>query len=128
LQEEIFSLFHKESSQRSWVHPVSNSVVIGVLSPGLKRPGRGISRSVSSNTKVKNEWSYTSTFPTCVDKENSTFIPLQSSWVVGVLLQAPLFCVILGFRRGVDEICTLLGFYAAWTFKMGSVGYAETSV
>jgi hypothetical protein len=46
----------------------------------------------------------------------------------GFLLQAPLFCVILGFLRGVDEICTLLGFNAALTFKMGSVVRAETSI
>jgi hypothetical protein len=83
---------------------------------------------MSSNTKVKKEWSYTSISRTCVDKENSTFIPFLSSWVIGFLLQAALFCVILGFRRGVDEICTILGFYAAWTFKMGSVYCAETSV
>jgi len=26
-------------------------------------------------------------------------------------------CVISGFRRGVDEICAVLGFYAAWNPK-----------
>jgi len=85
-------------------------MVIGVLSPELKRPGRGVNHSLSSNTKVKNEWSYTSTSPTCihgVDRAISTFIPFISIWVFGFLLQAPLFCVILGFRRCVDAICTL---------------------
>jgi hypothetical protein len=87
LEKEILFLLHKEISQRSWVHPVSYSIVIGVLFPGSKRPERGVNHSLSSNTKVKNEWSYTSTSPICingVDKEISNFIHFISSWVVGV--------------------------------------------
>jgi hypothetical protein len=78
---DFFLFSTKKVSNGSWVHPVSYSMVIGVISPGLKRPGRGVNYSLSSNTKVKNEWSYTSTFPTCihgVGKETSTFIPFIS--------------------------------------------------
>jgi hypothetical protein len=63
-----------------------------------------------------------------VDKENCTYIPFFIQLGCWILFYASLFCVILGFRRGVDEICTILGYYAAWAFKMGSVACAETSV
>jgi hypothetical protein len=35
----------------------------GTLSLGVKRPGREVVNSPSSNAKVKNAWSYTSTPP-----------------------------------------------------------------
>lgn len=54
-----------------------------------------------------------------------TFFIQLDFWI---LFYASLFWVILGFRRGVDEICTILGYYAAWAFKMGPVACAETSV
>ena len=83
LGEEIFfSLLLKGSSQRLLGPPNFLSMVIGVRYPGLKRPGRGVNHSLSYNTKVKNEWSYTSASPTCihgVNKENCTYIPFLSS-------------------------------------------------
>jgi hypothetical protein len=44
---------------------------------GIKRPGREVDHSSPSRAEVKNEWSYTSTFPIHfhgVDRKNFTFI------------------------------------------------------
>jgi hypothetical protein len=43
-------------------HPGSYSVRIGVLSPGVKRPGREADNLLLSSVEVKNEWRYTSAF------------------------------------------------------------------
>jgi hypothetical protein len=40
------------------VHPASSPVVTGVLSPGIKRPGREINDSSPSNAEVKNQSLY----------------------------------------------------------------------
>jgi hypothetical protein len=37
--------------------------VLGVLSLGVKQPGREANRTLSSSAKVKNVWSYTSALP-----------------------------------------------------------------
>jgi hypothetical protein len=36
-------------------------MIIGVLSLGVKRPGRGADHSLPPNAEFKNAWSYTST-------------------------------------------------------------------
>jgi hypothetical protein len=84
--KRFFLFTTKKVPNGSWVHPVSYSMVIGVLSPGLKRPERGVNHSLSYSTKVKNEWSYASTSPIYihgVGKENFNCIPFISSWVFG---------------------------------------------
>jgi hypothetical protein len=40
--------------------------VPGILSLGVKRPGREADHSPPSSAEIKNEWSYTSTPPTCL--------------------------------------------------------------
>jgi hypothetical protein len=40
--------------------------VSGVLSLGVKRPGREAEHSLPSSAEVKNAWSYTSTPPICL--------------------------------------------------------------
>ena len=41
-------------------HPVSHSLETGVLSSGVKRPGRGTHNSPLSSAEVTKEWSYNS--------------------------------------------------------------------
>jgi hypothetical protein len=41
-------------------HPASHSMLFGVLSPGVKRPGREADHQLPSSFEVKNEWIYTS--------------------------------------------------------------------
>jgi hypothetical protein len=55
----------------SWAHPARCSF------PGVKQQGREVNHSPPSSAEVKNEWSYTSTLPTClhgVDRENFNFV------------------------------------------------------
>ena len=55
----------------------SSHWLIGVISSGSKRPGREVYHSPLTSTKVKNEWSYTSTPPLClycVDSDTLIFL------------------------------------------------------
>jgi hypothetical protein len=48
----------------------------GVLLWSVERPGREAEHSLSSNAEVKNEWSYTSTPPTCMACTGPTLLLL----------------------------------------------------
>ena len=64
----------------SAAHPVSYSLGTGVLSRGVKRPGRYINHS-SSSAEVKNKWSYTSTLlymPSWLDRDSFTLTTLYN--------------------------------------------------
>jgi hypothetical protein len=98
-----FSLLQNRPG-RLWgpASPLSSSY--RVPSPELKLPGSEIDQSPPSIAEV-NEWSYTSAPPIRlqgVDRNNFTFICGLNG-----------LCVISGFRHDVDEICALLGYYAA---------------
>jgi hypothetical protein len=43
--------------------PASYRIAPGLLSPGVKRPGREVHHSSQSNVEIKNIWIYTSTPP-----------------------------------------------------------------
>jgi hypothetical protein len=58
-----FFPFHHRVQTGSGVHPASYQMGTGVLSLGIKRPGREADHSSLSSAKVKNAWSYTSTPP-----------------------------------------------------------------
>jgi hypothetical protein len=51
----------KLNQNGSEFHPASYSMGTGFLSPNLRRSGRKIDHSPSSNFEVKNEWNYTFT-------------------------------------------------------------------
>jgi hypothetical protein len=64
-------------------HPALYSVRIGVLSPGVKRPGREADNLLLSSVKVKNEWSYTSASPVHlhgVDENIFTYTSILTLW------------------------------------------------
>jgi hypothetical protein len=55
----IFSLRHRVQTDAG-AHPTSYEMVPGAFSQGVKQPGREVKNSPSSNSEVKNIWSYTS--------------------------------------------------------------------
>ena len=67
------SLFSK-SPDRLWGPPSLLSNWYRCYFPGVKRPRRDVDHAPPSSTEVKNEWSYTSTPPTCLhDAHRGTF-------------------------------------------------------
>jgi hypothetical protein len=57
----VFYSRQRHRLQTGPIHPTSQCVPDGVISAGLKRPGRDTNYSSSSVSKLKNEWSYTFT-------------------------------------------------------------------
>jgi hypothetical protein len=67
------SLFSK-SPDRLWGPPSLLSDWYRCYFLGIKRPRRDVDHAPPSSTEVKNEWSYTSTPPTCLhDAHRGTF-------------------------------------------------------
>jgi hypothetical protein len=59
-------LFSETSSMVVRLHPPSYSMVVGAVSPGVKRPGRHTDHLSPSRVEVKNEWRENSTFLMCL--------------------------------------------------------------
>jgi hypothetical protein len=62
LQGREFSLLHSVQTYTG-AHPASYLMGTGVLSQGIKRPGREADHSPQASAEVKNAWIYTSTPP-----------------------------------------------------------------
>jgi hypothetical protein len=67
----------RDSCLRQNVQTGSGAQPVGTeILSRVKRPGRDVDHSPPSNAEVKNEWSSTSTAPTClhgVDRDKLTF-------------------------------------------------------
>jgi len=73
------SVFFKTIRTGFRAHPASCSVGTGILSRGLKRPGREVDRSVASSAAIMNNWGCTS-IPSVYLRgvgRDLTFLPLQ---------------------------------------------------
>jgi hypothetical protein len=104
--------------------------------PGVKRSGRGVDYPPSCSARVKERvqlYFYSPSGPSWPVLGRALPLPvykfalrhvtnfmqhLQTSTVTELGKKSPIFmppkvCVVSGFRRDVDEICALLGYYAA---------------
>jgi len=117
------SLCHRLQTD-SEVHSASYLMGTGVLTPGVKRPGREADHSPPSTAEVKPEWSYTSTpqyifMSCCLIKQLSNGYVLKASYLIkhGNNFTYLLTYLLTGIKFLNKGMKTVIGSHTGITFQ-----------